>query len=218
MSKVFIEPRHAGEFILSEANGHRSRENVIVAAEQAIEAGTILAFLAVVAGVTATVIAGAENAGNGTLTMAGTPVSSKAKNGTYVVIATSDTTFAVEDPKGVNIGNATVGTAFNKEVKFTIAAGGTAFAAGDRFEVIVGVEAGDYQAVAYNPDGDDGSEKPAAIAIYPALTGEGETVKIAALRRDAEVNTHCLAWPEEIVAEKKAAAISALAALGIIVR
>lgn len=219
MSKVFHEPRHAAEFILSEANGHRSREGVTIGSEQIIEPGTLLALLAQSGGVTTDVVATTGNTGNGTLTMASTAVSSKVKNGTYTATATAPTTFAVESPDGMSVGNATVGTAFNKEVKFTIAAGGTAFVVGDSFEIVVGVEnPGDYQAVAFDPESDNGSEKPAAIAIYPAVTGEDETVKIAAIFRDAEVNGKCLAWPEGVTAEQQAAAIADLAAVGILVR
>lgn len=219
MPKVFNEPRHAGEFILSEASGQRSREGVTIGANQNIEPGTILALLAQDGGVTTDVVAGSGNTGDGTLAMASPAVSSKVKNGSYTATATSATVFAVESPTGASLGNATVGTAFNKEIKFTITAGTAAFVAGDTFEIMVGVETpGDYHAVAYDPDGQDGSEKAAAIAIYPAVTGAGETVKIAAMFRDAEVNGKCLAWPEGVTAEQQAAAVADLEAVGIIVR
>lgn len=38
----FIEPRHTEEFICSEANGYRSREDGIVEATDAMEPGTLL--------------------------------------------------------------------------------------------------------------------------------------------------------------------------------
>ena len=126
MSRVFTEPRHAGEFILSEASGNRSREGVKIGENQNIEPGTLLAILA--------------------------------------------------------------------------------------------LTAGDYHAVVFNPESDDGSEKASAIAIYPAKTGAGETLDIAAIFRDAEANGKCLAWPEGITAEQQAAAIADLASVGIIVR
>ena len=40
---VFTEGRHAAEFILSEANGQRSRDNGTVAGGQDLAAGTVLA-------------------------------------------------------------------------------------------------------------------------------------------------------------------------------
>lgn len=216
---VFHEARHAGEFILTEANGKRSRENVTIAENQDFVAGTVLALLAQAGGVTTDAAADAGNTGDGTIAMADPAVNSKVKNGVYSVIFTAATAFKVEDPNGVEIGTGATGTAFNKEVKFTITAGGTAFAAGDRFAITVGVESpGDYQAVAYDPTGTDGSEKASALAIYPAKTGAGETVKIAALVRDCEVNGHILTWPEGITADQKAAGIADLQAAGIIVR
>lgn len=219
---VFYEARHAGEFILTEANGRRSRENLTIAENQEFQAGTILALIAVPDAVTASVSAVDGNTGDGALSLADPAVSAKAKNGDYRVVcieaAAGGGKFKVEDPSGVGIGTATVGTAFNREVKFTIAAGSTDFVVGDAFTITVGVEAGDYQAVAYDPEGADGGEVAGAIAIYGAKTGAGETVKIAGLVRDCEVNGHILAWPEGITAEKKAAAIAALADAGIIVR
>lgn len=219
MSKVFHQTAAAAAFILSEANGHRSREGVTIGPEQEFEAGTVLALMAQAGGVTTDAAAVDGNTGDGTIAMADPAVNSKAKNGVYSVIFTDETAFKVEDPNGVEIGIGAPGAAFNKEVKFTITAGATAFAAGDRFTITVGVEnPGDYQAVAYNPNGSDGSEKASAIAIYPAKTGKDETVSIAAIFRDAEVNSNCIAWPEGITAEKKAAAIADLAAVGILVR
>lgn len=39
---VFNEGRHAAEFLVSEANGHRSRETVTIASGENLEAGTVL--------------------------------------------------------------------------------------------------------------------------------------------------------------------------------
>lgn len=39
---TLIESRHAGEFIISEANGHRSRETITVASGQALKAGHVV--------------------------------------------------------------------------------------------------------------------------------------------------------------------------------
>lgn len=219
---VFNEARHAGEFILSEASGKRSRENVTIAESQTIKAGAVIALLAQAGGVTATVTA-SPGGGKGALTLADPAVNSKVKNGVYRIVCFEEAEnagkFRVEDPNGVEIGTATVAVAFNKEIKFTIADGGTDFAVGDAFEVSVGVESpDDYQAVAYDQDGTDGSEKAAGIAIYPATTGVGETVKIAAIVRDAEVNGKVLEWPADIEAGEKAAAVADLASAGIIVR
>lgn len=42
MTDTFTEGRHAAEFILDEANGQRSRENVTLAASQTITPGMVL--------------------------------------------------------------------------------------------------------------------------------------------------------------------------------
>lgn len=216
---VFNEGPHAGEFILSEASGHRSRENVTIGSAQTIVAGTLLALLASVGGVTAAASAGSGNVGNGTIAMASPAVNSKVKNGAYSVIFTDATDFKVEGPDGKEIGTGTSGVAFNKEVKFTITAGATANAAGDVYTIAVGVETpDDLVAVAHDPSADDGSEIASAVAIYGAKTGAGETAKIAAIYRDAEVNVNCLTFAEGITPEDRAAAISSLASHGIIVR
>lgn len=216
---VKTEGPRAGQFILTEANGKRSRENVLIAASQTILAGGLVAILALNAGVTADAAAVAGNTGNGTIAMANPAVSSKVKNGTYNVIFTAATAFKVEDPEGREIGTGSTGSAFNKEVKFTITAGGTPHAAGDRFTIAIGVESpGDYEAVAYDPDGTDGSEVPAAVSIYSVTTEAGETKKTAVIFRDAEVIGPCIEWPEGITATQKAAAVAALADKGIIVR
>ncbi|MCK7542956.1 head decoration protein [Marinobacter bryozoorum] len=42
---TFTESRHAGEFIISEANGHRSRDTVTVAAGNNLQAGHVVGAL-----------------------------------------------------------------------------------------------------------------------------------------------------------------------------
>lgn len=123
---VLKEGRHAGEFILSEGNGHISRETVTIPAKQTIEAGTVLAISTQVGGVTTV--------------------------------------------------------------------------------------------VPLNPAAEDSTAKAVGIAIYPATTGTGETTRIAAILRSAEVNGNCIVWPAGIDPEDKDAAIADLASVNIIVR
>lgn len=216
---VFTEARHAGEFILSEASGKRSRENVVIAASQTIAAGAVLALMAQEDGLRITAAAVSGNTGDGTIAMEDPAVNSKVKHGVYNVIMTAATAFKVEDPNGVEIGVGATGSAFNKEVKFTVTVGGTPMVAGDRFTIAIVAESpSDFQAVAFDPTKTDGSESPGAIAIYPATTGVGEAANIAALVRDCEVNGKILVWPDGTTDAQKEAAIADLAALGIIVR
>lgn len=222
MATVLTEGRYPGEFLLSEAHFHRSRDAVIIAAEQTITPGTLLARLATVADVTATSAADAGNTGDGTLTMADPAVSSTVKDGVYTVVCvepgTNVGTFRVEDPAGRFIGTATVGVAFDGEVKFTIADGATDFAAGDTFRITVVADAGDFAWVAHDPAGTDGSQIPAAVALYGVTTAAATTASIAAITRDAEINGACLEWAAGITDAQKADATQALAAVGIIVR
>lgn len=217
---VLTEKARAGEAILSEGAGNISRDNVIVAVSQTIAANGLLARLAVAASVVVT--QSFAGTGNGVLTIADPAVNSKVKDGDYTVVciepAADGGTFDVRDPSGKSIGSAVVGVAFNKEVKFTIADGSTDFAAGDTFTLSVAADAGDYQYVAYDPAGTDGSEVPVAYSPYPVITAADATKAAAVLNRLCELNGNCIAWPDGISAAQKANAIQALAERNIIVR
>lgn len=217
---TLTEGRRPGEFIMTEANGQRSREAVTIGASQTIEPNTVLAKKAVVADVVAAASADAGNtASSGTIAMDATPVTSAVKDGRYVGVATAATKVEWSDPDGVQIGVSTHGTLFDKGgIRLTITAGGTPNVAGDRFYVDVAADAGDFEWVAFDQDGTDGSQHPAGIAIYGATTGSGESEAVAAIVRDAEVNGNCVVWPSDIEAAEKVNGEQALAALGIIVR
>lgn len=212
----FTEGRHPGEFLLSEANFHRSRDAVMIGESQTIEPGTILSKVAVVSSVVATPSAASGNTGNATIAMDATATTNKVKDGRYKGIAVTATTVRWEDPDGKEIGTSTHGALFAKGgIRVTITAGGSANVAGDEFYVDVAADAGDFQHVAFSLSDD---APISGIAMYPAATGSGETSEITAITRDAEVKGPCLSWPAGATAEQKADAIQALAALGIIVR
>lgn len=217
---VLTEKARAGEAIMSEGLGNISRDNVIVAASQTIDANALVAKVAVAASVSVTQTF--VGAGNGVLTIANPAVSSKVKDGVYTAVcidpASNAGTFEVRDPAGKVIGTATVGVAFNKEVKFTIADGSTDFVAGDTFSLTVAADAGDYQFVDYDPTGTDGSEIPAAYSPYEVTTASDITKAAVVLSRMCELNGNCIAWPSGITDAQKADAIQALAANNIIVR
>lgn len=216
---TLYEPRHPGEFIINEDPGTRSREALKIAENQDFEPGVVLGKIAVVADVVASAAARAANAGNATIAM-GTPnVTTKVKDGRYKGIAVTATTVRWEDPEGKEVGTSTHGAEFAKGgVKFTITAGGNANVAGDEFYVDVAADGEDFQYVEFNQDGTDGSEIPAALAIYGAKTGSGETTKIAGIVRNAEVNGNCIAWPDDLTAGERVNAEQSLSDLGIIVR
>ena len=128
-------------------------EDVTLAAGENLAAGAVLGQITV-GGVSAAAAAG--NTGNGTI---GTlSAGAGAKPGAYKVVnvepITNLGTFVVEDPDGVIVGRAFVGTPFTGPVNFTIADGATDFVAGDTFTVTVAAGSGQYKlAVAAATDG-----------------------------------------------------------------
>lgn len=113
--------------------------------------------------------AAAGNTGTGTI---GTlSVGASPDVGTYTAVATDATHFAVSDPEGNALGTATAGTAFtNAEINFTITAGGTAFVAGDSFNITVSDAVGTY--IECVKTAVDGSQTPVAIlADYADASG-----------------------------------------------
>lgn len=220
MSTVFTEGRHPAEFLMWEQGITYSRENLTIGASQTIVPGQILGAKVAVASATAAASAAAGNTANsGTIAMDTTALTSVAKNGRYVGVASAATKVDWTDPDGQQIGVSTHGTLFAKGgIRLTITAGTTPNVVGDTFYVDVGVEPGDLEYVAYNQDGTDGSEVAKAVALYAATTGSGETAKIAGIVRAAEVNGNLLTWPTDITAAEKALATSQLAGAGIIVR
>lgn len=119
---VFTEGRHTAEFLVSEANGHRSREQAVIAAGVDMSAGAVL----------------------GKLT-----------------------------------------------------------------------SSGKYKAL--TPGASDGSQTAAAI-LYVNTKSAAADVRATIIARDAEINGAHIVWPAGISTNNKTSAVSALAALGIIVR
>jgi hypothetical protein len=195
-------------------------DNVTIAESQTIAANGLIAKKAIVADVVATASADAGNtASSGTIAMDATPVTSKVKDGRYVGVCSAATKVDWTDPNGQQIGVSTHGTLFAKGgIRILITAGGTPNVVGDMFYVDVSADDVDFEYVAFNQDGTDGSEIPVAYSIYEVTTGAGETKKAAAIVRMAELNGNCIAWPSDIDAAEKANAIQALAVSNIIVR
>jgi hypothetical protein len=142
------EEQHKGEFLVTEANGSLSRESATVLSGQNLKPGHVLGKVAVG---TATGAAVSGNTGNGAISAVS--AGATAKPGVYtancIEPATNGGTFSVEDPDGVNVGTAAVGTPFAGPVNFTIADGATDFVAGDRFTITVAAGSGKYKE--YNP-------------------------------------------------------------------
>lgn len=118
-----------------------------------------------------TAAAKAGNTGNGTI--GSLSVGASVKIGVYTAIATDATHFAVTDPEGNAVGTATAGTAFSTgaQVLFTITSGGTAFVAGDEFDITVSDATGGY--IECVKTAVDGSQNPVAILADDADASAG---------------------------------------------
>ncbi len=208
------EGQHTGEFIVTEANGSLSRETVTVLAGQNLKPGHVLGKVAVG---TATGAAVSGNTGNGTIGTVSAGATAKA--GVYQAIcieaAANGGTFEVEDPDGVIVGRAVVGTAFSGPVVFTIADGTTDFAAGDRFTITVAAGSGKYKE--YDPANTDGSQTAVAI-LYAAVDATAADAEGVIIARHAEVNAAELVWFDAADATQKAAGLAQLKAHDIIAR
>jgi hypothetical protein len=142
------EGRHPAAFVLSEAQGKRSRANLLIAASMTVLAGTVLAAIAAGSGVTVGTPA-FTGTGNGAITLANPAYGAGVQAGTYVVRlieAGSDSgQFEVIRPDGTIDGLATVATAYDGQVKFTIADGATDFSAAAQFTIGVSIDAADVE-------------------------------------------------------------------------
>lgn len=220
---VLSEGLHAGAFIVSEAEqGFFSRDQVTVALSQTILAGQVIGKVAVPSGITSSGTADAGNTGNGTLTLdASNPVDTGAQDGNYRLVALAPTEFEVLDPKGINIGRVATGATFANQIKFVVAAGGTAFAVGDAFTVTVGresVQATDEQVKPWTPSATDGSQNPTGIMVYPVTT-DGTATKLGTmLARHSEVRLSDLTFGGSPSAAQQKECIEQLRRLGIVCR
>lgn len=208
------EGQHKAEFIVTEAEGTLSRETVTILSGQTLKPGHVLGKVTVG---TATGAAVSGNTGNGAI---GTvSAGATAKPGVYQIVciepATDGGTFAVEDPEGVIVGRAVVGSAFAGPVNFTISDGGTDFAAGDRFAVTVAAGSGKYKE--YNPANTDGSQTAVALAVDAVDASAGDTPAVI-IARHAEVNEAELIWFSDADANQKAAGLVQLKTQTIIAR
>jgi len=184
------EGQHRAEFLVSEANGHRSRKTVTIATGQDLQAGHVLGQITA-SSITAS--ADGSNTGNGTI--GGLDVLSGATGGDHRAViteaATDGGTFDVHRPDGGFIGSGTVGSQFAQGgVQFTITDGSTDFAVGDSFTITL-AGSGEYRE--YDPASTDGSDTARAI-LFDNIDTTGGAARATAVVRDAEVNAAELVW------------------------
>jgi hypothetical protein len=206
------EAWHDGGFIVSEANGHISRDTVALTGGVLIQAGTVLGQQTV--GATAVAAALGTNAGNGTFGAIAVGVG--AVPGVYTVEFNDATHYVVNDPLGSEVGHGTTGVAFSAGgLAFTITAGGTAFVAADSFTVTPAAGTGKFAPL--NVAATNGSAVAAGV-LFGARDTTTADKKGIAIVRSAELNASELTWPTGATTPQIAAGTAQLRALGIILR
>ena len=208
------EKNHAAEYILSESNGNRSREEVTILSGEVLKAGHVLGRVEVAG---ATPAANAGNTGDGVM---GTVTVGAAKAGVYRITfiepATDLGRFIVEDPDGINVGAGVVGSAFTGGgLTFTIADGAADFVSGDGFTITIAAGSGKYKE--YDPTNTDGSQVAVAV-LYEAVDATGADKKGVITARDSEVVSGMLTWFAGANAGQIATGESELALKGIMAR
>jgi len=209
---VLEETRHAGEYLVSEANGNRSREAGKLASGNNLVAGAVLGQVTSASDATAD----GENVGNGT--SSAPTLGTAAINGTYILTCTAEAvdagTFSVATPGGALLADLTVGVAYvSSHINLTISDSTEDFDIGDIFtvDVIIG-EYGEFDAGA-----SDGTQTAATI-LYSGVDASTAEQKCVVTKRDTEVDGGALAWKTGTTEVQKATAIASLATSGIIVR
>jgi len=203
---------HDFGFIISEANGHISRETITLSGSAKVLPGTVLGQQTT--GTTAVAAALGTNTGNGTF--GAITVGAGAQPGAYTVEFDDATHYVVTSPVGQEVGHGTTGSAFSAGgLGFTITAGGTAFVAADSFTVTVAAGSGKYFPL--NLSANDGTAVAAAIlCAYKDVTSADKSAVV--MKRICEVNASELIWPAGITTPQIATATAQLAATSVILR
>lgn len=209
---ALTETTHAGGFILSEANGNRSRENGVLNSGQNCVAGEVLGRIMTAAG--------AKISGTGDGTISSVTIGPAAQVGVYVLTGIAESanagTFSVVAPDGSALPNLTVAAAYaSQHINLTVADGSADWDIGDVIHVTV--TGGDYEAL--DPAATTGVQTACAI-MYDGVDGGffGFVAACVVVAREAVVNGGELTWPADISDANKALATSRLAARGILIR
>lgn len=177
---LLSEGKNAGEFILSEAPGDRSRENVTVLSGQNLKAGAVVG--RVNKGVGKAAIPAVVGTGDGVMSalFAGPEVEKGSYVVTCTVAATDGGTFSVTTPSGKALPNAVVGTPYvSRHINFSIADGSADFIVGDVFTIVVttgapavvGTGDGTISGLSLGPDAKPGQYR---VECIEAITNSGE--------------------------------------------
>lgn len=225
-------PKRESQLVKMELDPQFCRESFTLKAgsgsERKVYLGTPLATVIDAANVAVAAAAVAGNGGDGTIALADPAFTSSVKEGRYVVTcatggADATSKFRVEGPNGKSIGTATGGTAFAKEVKFTISGGSGAFVEGDAFTIDVAIDqeatATANERVAWVPGAADDTGIITGVSLRDTTAAVGETANGLSLDRGpAILSASGIQWPSGISAADTAKGIEMLKDLGIIQR
>jgi len=219
---TLTEKFHSGGFLVSEANGRRSREAaLLLSGAGVVLTGTVLGRRYL--GGSAVAAAFAANTGNGV--MGAITVTGPARPGVYRLVmiepGANVGTFQVEDPDGKFVGRGAVAAAFSAGgLAFTLADGGTDFIAGDGFNITV--SGGTFKYLTYDPAATLGEQTPAAIlhgAGGDSVDATSADKSATIIARHAEINASELVWFAGATTQQKTDALAVLAAIaGIVAR
>lgn len=170
------------EFLLSEAPGTLSREEITVLSGQDLVAGTLLGCVTKGA-VTAT--GTATTAGNGDFVADSVDADASAQVGNYTLVSLSATKALLYAPDGAFLGQYTIGDAYAAN-GITFDTEGT-WAAGDTAVIAVAIAAGSGSYVAYDDDGTDDGRRTAVGILTADCDATGGDTKAVMIARQAEV-------------------------------
>ena len=176
-------PRLAA-FVLSEASGQRSRENIKIAmGSEPIPSGTIL----MATPGPSTGVFARDSSATGNFTSSTPDLWKIPQAGVYTGTFTSATAYTLRDEANQVVGSGTTGTEFDHgSLIFTITAGSTPAVVGDKFTITVTNAPTTYAPL-------DEGDTPAGILYSHVPAGTGLTEAVAFVR-DCEVNR--LALPD----------------------
>ena len=209
---------HDGGFLVSEANGHQSRDSITLTGGAPVLAGTVLGMVGAASqSLDPVVEPGASNVGDGTLTLSGSP-SMDAQQGTYTVLFTSPARFGLSGPEGIEERGLQTGMEISAGgLSFVVTPGETKFAAGDSFEIQFGATGTVGAWCMWNPAATDGSQSAAGI-LFGTRDATLADCEAVAITRSAEVNSTELVWPPGASPDQITAAAAQLKAAGILLR
>jgi len=208
---IKTEGTHAGEYIISESSGTRSRESVVLATGD-LAAGTVLGQVTTAN----TITIGGSNVGDGV--MGSVTIGTDAINGTYVVTCTAEDTnagtFSVTTPGGVALDDLTVAVAYvSSHINVTLADGAEDFDVDDTFSIDVLTN----EYAIFNAGASDGTETAKGI-LFDAVDASGAEQSATMSARDCEVTAGELVWNSGTTSIQKVAAETSLKSVGIILR